>query len=126
MVPENTRLLGYTITGIPVVFEAERRSRDAVEDVRGLFLTPEQTSMRQSKADVRRLGFRGYSNMTRPELVDIIESNRRPPPMTLNDLNMGRLRDLVRRATWNLIRKRERVNRFECLMGTLMPTQCVL
>ena len=126
MVPENTRLLGYTITGIPVVFEAERRSRDAVEDVRGLFLTPEQTSMRQSKADVRRLGFRGYSNMTRPELVDIIESNRRPPPMTLNDLNMGRLRDLVRRATWNLIRKRERVNRFECLMGTLMPRQCVL
>ena len=94
-----------------MVLEAERRSCDIVEDVTGLFLTPEPTSMRQSTADMRRLGFRGHSRMTRPELVDIIESNRRPPPMTLNDLNMGRLREF---------------ERFECLMGTSMPRQCVL
>ena len=102
-----------------MVLEAERRSCDVVEDGTGLFLTPEPTSMRQSTADMRRLGFRGHSRMTRPELVDIIESNRRHPPMTLNDLSMGRLRDSVRARDVEFNSKTRKSEHFQMLNGNI-------
>ena len=90
------KIIGYSQKGIPIVVTGVKHPRDPLQDVKNLFWESGEGTVAWMKNQVRRLGFRGYSRLSKAELQDILANNRKPPARTWKDLTKNELKVLAR------------------------------
>ena len=96
-------IIGHTATGVPIRVRGQtvvndqrqqrgRRKRAPVEDVRNLFGDTTVKNVSWMREDLKRRGFKNVSRMRRDELLNIVDSNVKPPHATIKDLRVNELK----------------------------------